>query len=90
MTSTLEVEGDVSTQVVTVEPEISLNAITGTPSRKTMSVMGLIRKVQVVILINSGSTHNFIDPSVVQKARIVMDTSQRVTVKVANGQVITS
>jgi hypothetical protein len=43
------------------KPEISINAITGTPNPKTMRVMGVLRNQQVVILIDSGSTHNFVD-----------------------------
>jgi len=42
-------------------PEISLNAITGTPSPKTMRIVGFFRLHQVIILIDSGSTHNFVD-----------------------------
>jgi hypothetical protein len=41
--------------------EISLNAITGTPSPKTMRIVGFLRFNQVIILIDSGSTHNFVD-----------------------------
>jgi hypothetical protein len=41
--------------------EISLNVITGSPNPKTMRVVGLLRFHQVVILIDSGSTHNFVD-----------------------------
>jgi hypothetical protein len=42
-------------------PEISLNAITGTPSLKTMRIVGVIRFHRVIALIDSGSTHNFVD-----------------------------
>jgi hypothetical protein len=41
--------------------EISLNAITGTPAPKTMPIVGFLRFSQVIILIDSGSTHKFID-----------------------------
>jgi hypothetical protein len=37
-------------------PEISLNAITGSPSPKTMRIVGILKYHQVVILIDSGST----------------------------------
>jgi hypothetical protein len=42
-------------------PEISLSAITGTPSPKTMRIVGFIRFHRVIVLIDSGSTHNFVD-----------------------------
>lgn len=42
-------------------PKISLNAITGTPSPKTMKLVGVLNNQRVVILIDSGSMHNFLD-----------------------------
>jgi len=42
-------------------PEISLNAIIGTPSPKTMRIVGILRYQQVIILIDYGSTHSFLD-----------------------------
>jgi len=42
-------------------PEISLNAITGTPSSKTMQIVGVIHFHRVIVLIDSVSTHNFVD-----------------------------
>jgi hypothetical protein len=41
--------------------EISLNAITGTPNPRTMRLVGVLKNQQVVILIDSGSAHNFVD-----------------------------
>jgi len=41
--------------------KISLNAITGTPNPRTMRLVGVLKNQQVVILINSSSTHNFVD-----------------------------
>lgn len=38
------------------KPEISLNAITGTPTPKTMRLLGVLKNQQVIILIDSGST----------------------------------
>lgn len=55
-------ELDLKQKGVMVEPEISLNAITGTPSSKTMRLIGWIGSTQVVLLMDSGSTHSFLDP----------------------------
>ena len=41
-----------------------------------------------MILIDSGSTHNFIDVALVSQLHIHVDTSQILEVKVANGAVI--
>lgn len=41
--------------------EISLNAIIVTPSLKTIRIVGILRNQNVIILIDLGSTHNFVD-----------------------------
>ncbi|XP_035551066.1 uncharacterized protein LOC109020622 [Juglans regia] len=79
-------EGDSKQKGVVVEPEISLNAITGTPSSKTMRLKGWIGCIQVVLLVDSGSTHSFVDPSIAQIAKLVVD--KELAVKVANGQLV--
>ncbi|XP_035551104.1 uncharacterized protein LOC118349683 [Juglans regia] len=45
---------------------ISLQAIGGTPNPKTMRIVGQINKKRVVILIDTGSTHNFVDTTVLR------------------------
>jgi hypothetical protein len=46
------------------EPEISLNAITGTPNPKTMRIMGIVKGQQVIILIDSWEYSQFCGCSV--------------------------
>ena len=68
--------------------EITLYALSGTPTSGTMRVMGRIKQMFFVILIDSSSTHNFIDVTLVSHLHIPMDTSQILEVKVANGEEI--
>jgi hypothetical protein len=49
-------------------PKISIHAISGSPSPNTMWIVGIIQQQMVVILEDSGSTHNFLDPAIVSKA----------------------
>jgi hypothetical protein len=72
------------------EPEISPNAITGTPNPKTMRIMGIVKGQQVIILIDSGSTHNFVDARLAEKMGIVSSNKDAIMVRVANGQTIRS
>jgi hypothetical protein len=56
-------------------PEISLHVITGSSHPKTMRIIGTIGGKKVIILIDSGSTHNFLDSSVVQNSRLLVNKS---------------
>jgi hypothetical protein len=46
-------------------PEISLNAIICSPSPKTIRLLGILRYQKVTALIDSSSTHNFLDLKIV-------------------------
>ena len=70
------------------DAEITLYALSGTPTAGTMRVMGRIKHKSFVILIDSGSTHNFIDATLVSHLHMNIDASQVLEVKVANGDVI--
>ena len=88
---TVLVEGGSSDQVMQdqEEAEITLYALSGTPTLGTIRVMmGRIKHRSFVILIDSGSTHNFIDAALVSQLNIHVDISQILEVKVANGDLI--
>ena len=71
-----------------VEPEISIHALCGSPNPKTMRIIGQVGRKTVVILIDTGSTHNFIDPAIIQLSQIPYDAESKMQVKVANGQAV--
>ncbi|XP_075674861.1 uncharacterized protein LOC142644061 [Castanea sativa] len=64
---------------------ITLYALSGTLTSSTMRVMGKVRHKSLVILIDSSSTHNFVDTSLFSQLHIPVDASQILEVKVANG-----
>ena len=45
--------------------EINLGASTGTPTPSTMRVKGKVNGSGLVILVDTGNTHNFVDASLV-------------------------
>lgn len=66
---------------------ISLNPMTGSLSPKTMRVKGFINDKKVLVLVDTGSTHSFVDPNVARMAKLAVGESHLI-VKVANGDII--
>ncbi|XP_042013895.1 uncharacterized protein LOC121762165 [Salvia splendens] len=68
-------------------PLISIHAINGSSSRsfRTMRVTGRMGKKALHILIDSGSTHNFLDLQVARKLGLVLTSVTPVFVDVADG-----
>lgn len=52
-----------------------------------MRLLGNIEGINVIILIDSESTNNFLDPSIVSKP---INCNMKMLVKVANGEIIGS
>ena len=65
-------------------PEISFHAIAGAEHPQTLRVLGQLGNKKVAVLIDGGSTYNFIDQAVVTKFGIPINRSQRFQVMVAN------
>lgn len=51
---------------------ISLHAMVGTPNLRTMHVQGVINMKQVIVLIDIGSTHNFLDVTLIQMCKLAL------------------
>ena len=70
------------------EVGITLYALIGTPIPGTMRVKGNVNGNGLVILIDTGSTHNFVDASLVTGLQLRVDVSKVLEVKVANDFVV--
>jgi hypothetical protein len=56
-----------------VEPVISLNALIGFSTPQTLNLIGHINHRKVIILVDSGSTHNFIHCHISQETNFYME-----------------
>ncbi|XP_026384082.1 uncharacterized protein LOC113279619 [Papaver somniferum] len=65
--------------------EISMHALDGSLAPQTMWVQGEIKKAKVTILIDSGSTHNFVDSAIPKRMGIKIIKDETFEVLVANG-----
>lgn len=66
-------------------PQISLNALSGVNSYHTMRVTGKIKNSPIHILIDSGSTYNFLDLATAKKLGCYIKKTCPMEVVVANG-----
>jgi len=71
------------------EPQISVYALTGVAGFKTMRITGYHKTRPLHILIDSGSTHNFLDSQMAQKYGCIIETIAPLNVVVADGSKIT-
>ncbi|GJZ95232.1 gypsy/ty3 retroelement polyprotein [Tanacetum coccineum] len=68
-----------------LQPQISLNALTGTNNFQTMRVIGTVGKHLVHILVDCGSTHNFLDKNMAKKLGCSIRPTGPLAVTVADG-----
>lgn len=59
------------------EPAISLHAISGTQNAQTMQVEGNINGLPLLVLIDSGSTHSFVNEALIHQLQIQAPNSSR-------------
>ncbi|XP_034693910.1 uncharacterized protein LOC117920466 [Vitis riparia] len=71
-----------------VIPEISFHAIAGTEHPQTIRVLGKLKNKNVMVLIDGGSTHNFIDHAIVSKFGLPVIRDKKFEVMVANREKI--
>ena len=71
-----------------MSPTISCNAMAGITTPQTLKIEGHIKKKRVIVLIDSGSTHNFIHCKVAKELNCFLYPAPECQVMVANGGTI--
>ncbi|XP_012453555.1 uncharacterized protein LOC105775598 [Gossypium raimondii] len=66
-------------------PTISLNALTGMQGHNTMRMAAKLGTHWAIILVDSGSTHNFVDAKLVHRLSLPVMRQEQLRVSVANG-----
>ncbi|KFK24528.1 hypothetical protein AALP_AAs46225U000100, partial [Arabis alpina] len=73
------------------EPELaalSLNSIVGISSPRTMKLRGQLQSATVVVMIDSGASHNFVSTKVVSTLGLVIDEASRYGVVTGTGMTV--
>lgn len=68
---------------------ISLHALAGLPSSETFRIYGSIKNAKLTILVDSRSTHNFLQPRIAQFLRLPIQDTHPLRVMVGNGAMLT-
>ncbi|KAH9722902.1 hypothetical protein KPL70_006891 [Citrus sinensis] len=68
------------------ELKVSIHALTRWSSPQTMRVAASIKSQSIVVLIDSGSTHSFLNEKVASTLRLPVVPTKSFTVRVANGE----
>ena len=71
-----------------INPTISCNALAGITTPQTIKIEGQIKKKKVIVLIDSGSTHNFIHCRVAKELNCFLYPTPECQVMIANGGTI--
>ena len=69
---------------------ISLHALAGLPSSETFRIYGSMKNSKLTILVDSGSTHNFLQPRIAQFLHLPAQYTHPLQVMVGNGTMLTS
>ncbi|CAL9221332.1 unnamed protein product [Arabidopsis halleri] len=77
-------EGD--SEVNQEHAQVSVSAVSGVSDYRTMKVRGYAGKQALIFLLDSGSTHNFLDPKAATRLNLQLQHSGLTRVKVADGR----
>ncbi|GJV12503.1 retrovirus-related pol polyprotein from transposon 297 [Tanacetum coccineum] len=80
----LQAETEPEHETHKLRPKILFHAISQTSHHQTIRVLGKLKNKNVTVLLDGGSTHNFIDQAIVTKYSLPVTQSKRLQVTVAN------
>jgi hypothetical protein len=67
------------------EPQISIHALVGITSPQTLKLVGYIKHMKVIVLIDNDHTHNFIHCLVVEETHCYVHVVHNFQIMIANG-----
>jgi hypothetical protein len=77
-------EDQLEPELIEVTPEISFHAIIGVEHPQTIRVLGKLQNKSLIVLIDGGSTHNFIDQAIATRFGLPIVKDKKLQVVVAN------
>ena len=68
--------------------DITVHALAGYSNPQTMKVGGLLKQQPITVLIDTGSTNNFLNSKVAIHMNLPIENCSRFVIKVANGRIL--
>jgi hypothetical protein len=84
-TPTLKLKVDIEPPFSHEEPLISLHALSGISTPQTLKLMGYIKHWKFIVLVDSGSTHNFIHKRVAEETHCFVHLVHNFQIMITNG-----
>ncbi|KAL5850318.1 hypothetical protein ACOSQ4_008331 [Xanthoceras sorbifolium] len=85
-----EVQEEFVPEICKEEMSISHHALTGCAGLQTIRLRGKVKHREITILVDSGSTHNFLDPNTAQLTGVEIEETETLWVTVGGGGKISS
>ncbi|KAL5861508.1 hypothetical protein ACOSQ4_002804 [Xanthoceras sorbifolium] len=85
-----EVQEESVPEICKEEMSISHHALTGCAGLQTIRLRGKVKHREITILVDSGSTHNFLDPNTAQLTEVEIEETETLWVTVGGGGKISS
>ncbi|XP_078442298.1 uncharacterized protein LOC144711996 [Wolffia australiana] len=82
----LEVEEDNSPEAQLLSAHVSLNSMLGWNNPRSIKLMGKLNGREIIVLIDSGASHNFLGTGLVEEFQFQCDTSVLFEVTLGNGE----
>ena len=85
-----KLEHEPTNNATNTEMPISFNALIGTTSPQVLLIQGMLKQHPVILLIDSGNTHNFLRAQLATRFDIQIRTTNELYITVANGEILLS
>lgn len=80
-----EEEGHIGPELPEIIPQVTLNALDGRLNPETIKVLGKVKNNTLAILVDTGSTHSFLDPHSTRILGCEIVSTESLSVRVADG-----
>lgn len=83
-------DGEEEESEETTALQLNMSSVVGVTSKKSLKLWGTIKDKRVIVLVDSGASHNFLSHDLVRDLKLQPEATKGYTVEVGNGQRVKS